>query len=757
MTVSHAVVGLVRAVNWRLAGSVVSALLIVAVASLAVYTRIAWPPPVDPDTLREAARAFDARIVRDAWGVPHISAPTDAGVAFGLGYAQAEDDWQTLQRVVLMARGDLARHRGKSAATGDYLVKLFRVEETVTARYQQDLSPAMRAVLDGYAAGLNLWAVDHPDQVDPGVLPITGQDVVAGFVFRTPFFFGMEAALTDLYAGGGQSAVSAGAATDAIEGVRQAGRFLRGGVPAAALGSNAIALAPDRSTDGHTRLLVNSHQPYEGPVAWYEARWLSDEGWDATGATFPGSPVMLHGANRHLGWAHTVNKPDLIDTFKLVVDDPDNPRRIRFDGQWRPLMSRDITLEVRLIPGFAWPVTRTIYWSPAHDAPVIKAADGYYAIRHAGMGTVGQVQQWYAMNKATSLETWMDAMRQNHIASFNTVYADKTGRIAFVYNVRVPDRSEGWNWRETLPGDLSSVAWQRVRGFDAVPRLIEPGSGYLVSANHTPLEVTDAPDNLVAEAFDPTLSIERGMTNRALRAKALYGGNGTLSRDEFLARKYDTRYAPGSAPVRLVVSLLNDHVPDSAQNAEKRWVLEHWNATADADSTSAPLVLLTALKALDSPSGNGRIIRDPAEALDDAAQSLRRHYGRLDVPWGEIMRLKRGDVDAALNGGPDTLRAIYGGATLNADGELTAGVGDSYILLADWDRQGRLRVDTVHQYGSAVQDRTSPFYDDQARLFAKQQLKRMPLDLRDVLQTATADYRPGIRRRSGQSNTVRGK
>ncbi|MBK5912361.1 hypothetical protein CCR85_12780 [Rhodothalassium salexigens] len=739
-----------RRLPWRGIGAGVAALLIVTLAGLAVHTRVKWPAPPSLASLRDAARAYDVRILRDRWGVPHIHGDTDAATAFGLGYAHAEDDWPTLERVVLMSRGDLAAHDGAQAAMGDYLVHLFRVRETVAAGYETDLSAATRALLDGYAAGLNLWAGEHPEAVRAGVLPVTGQDIVAGFVFRVPFFFGLDRDLAALVEPAEPAAASRvaprPATTTAAAAIRRTGLALRGGLPEAALGSNAIAVAPARAPDGHTRLLVNSHQPYEGPVAWYEVRLKSDEGWDAIGATFPGAPVMLHGANRHLGWAHTVNKPDLVDTFKLIVDDPAEPERLRFDGRWVALDRRTVTLRIGLAPGFAWPVTRDVLWSPAHDAPVIETPDGFYAIRHAAQGAIGQVEQWLAMNKARDLDAWMAAMARNQIPSFNTVYADRQGNIAFVYNARVPARAEGWPWRGVLPGDLSTVAWASVRGFDAVPRLVNPAAGYVVSANHSPLDVTDAPDNLAADTLDPTLGVERGMTNRALRARALYGGAAPISRAAFIANKFDTRYAPGSAPVRLVVSLLNGRLPDTADNARKRWVLEHWNANAEADNPSAALVLLTALKALDDPSGNGRVVRDPVAALHEAADELMRHHGRLDVPWGAVMRLDRGRVDAALSGGPDTLRALYGGDTLDPDGRLRASVGDSYILVADWAADGTLRVDTVHQYGVAVHDTASPHYDDQARLFADETLKPMALDLETVAASATRDYRPGADR-----------
>jgi acyl-homoserine-lactone acylase len=71
--------------------------------------------------------------------------------------------------------------------------------------------------------------------------------------------------------------------------------------PQSDIGSQGVAIAPTRSNDGKTRLLVNSHQPLTGPVAWYEARLFSEQGWDTLGGTFPGSPIILHGHNRFLG------------------------------------------------------------------------------------------------------------------------------------------------------------------------------------------------------------------------------------------------------------------------------------------------------------------------------------------------------------------------------------------------------------------------------------------------------------------------
>ena len=37
---------------------------------------------------------------------------------------------------------------------------------------------------------MNYYAALHPDQVSAACCRFTGKDIVAGFVFKTPFFYG---------------------------------------------------------------------------------------------------------------------------------------------------------------------------------------------------------------------------------------------------------------------------------------------------------------------------------------------------------------------------------------------------------------------------------------------------------------------------------------------------------------------------------------------------------------------------------------
>ncbi len=709
-----------------------AALVVVVLVAAAIYLKTPSAGPFDRGAAIAAAVQYDARIIRDAFGVPHIYGARDADVAFGLAYAHAEDDWATIEDVVFFSRGALAERKGKNAAIPDYLIKSLRVEGDVREKYASDLSPELRAVVEGYAAGANLWCAEKKTRCSPGVAPITAYDVIAGFVARTPFFYGLDAELTKLFEGDIETASEAERAREALLKIS----------PAHEIGSNAMAVAPPRSTDGHTRLMVNSHQPYEGPVAWYEARLKSEEGWDMIGGVFPGAPVILHGAGPDLGWAHTVNKPDLVDVYALTVDDEKNPAKYMFDGKWRDLEVKKIKFRVKLFGPFSLPVTRKTYRSV--HGPVFVTDHGVYAVAYGAAGDVRAAEQWYRMNKAENFADWRAAMAMSAIPSFNTVYADRDGNIGFFYNVAIPVRDPNFDWSRVVPGDTSATVWRGVRSFDVIPSVVNPVSGYVVNANHTPFEASGEGDNPDPADFPAHFGIDRRETNRGLRIQALYGGDLSISSDEFVAYKMDHMYAEDSRVMELVKTLLaNEDALADPDLADAMETLRVWDGSVSVDNRPAALAVLTAQKA------RGALMNDEdaeqpdyLSALRETASSLRAGFGRVDPAWGDVVRLKRGEHDLGLDGGPDTLRAVYPDGD-PGEGSLRSVGGDTYILYADWASREAVQIKTIHQYGAATLDETSSHYDDQAPIFARKEWKTPPMMLGDVLKEATADYRPG--------------
>jgi acyl-homoserine-lactone acylase len=682
---------------------------------------------------------YEVRILRDTWGVPHVFGTTDASTAYGFGFAHAEDDYATIEEALLQSRGIAAAKFGKEAAPIDYLVRLMRVREIVAAEFDRQLSPEVRAVCQGYADGVNHWAALHPARVARGVLPFTAHDVVAGFYFKSPFFFGVDHAVKSLLGRTRPGEVSRREPLAAISATR---RWLTGEVP---VGSNTFALSPRRSADGSTMLNINAHQPWDGVVAWYEAHLVSDEGWDIVGGTFPGAPVILVGHNRHLGWAHTVNKPDLVDIYVLDVN-PDNPRQYRFDGTWRDFETDTTRITVKLWGPFSWTVARETLWCV--HGPAVRTDHGVYAIRYAGIGDIRQVEQWYRMGKATDYDSWLAACEMQGFASFNIAYADATGTIAYFYNARWPKRHPGYDWRQLLPGDTSETLWTEYEGFDAVPRVVNPDCGYLFNCNNTPFECTAPGENPRPEDFSPTFGIEKHMTNRALRARELFAADDAITRDEFVAYKNDLYYASDSEIARKVRDLLDTAPPAEPLVEEALEVIAGWDLGTQADNRATAMALLAVRPNPDGDAAAGSVA-DMLANIRSWAPILKRHHGRLDPCWADVCRLERGPVDLGLSGGPDALRAIYcmflrDGRLFGFDrGHLPGKGGDCYILMPCWGPDGRLTSRSIHQYGAAATVPGSPHYADQAPLFARLEMKPVWMDEAEIRAHLEREYVPG--------------
>ena len=675
-----------------------------------------------------AASKYDARIIRDNYGVPHIFGETDADATFGFGYAHAEDDWETIQDVLISARGMSSQHKGRANVATDYLFDLFKVKEAVERKYDTHINTDTKAVIKAYADAINLFGLENKDRVLDGVLPVTEADIVAGFTWATPFFYRLDGQLEDLFTSENKPEVSPWQQQSNMN------------LPEAVRGSNGFAIAPIRSDDKHTRLIVNSHQPMNGPYAWYEAHVVS-KNMNFAGATFPGTPILVQGVSPDLGWTQTVNAPDLVDIYSLEVDNVNRPTKYKLDGKWNKFEKSWSTFRVKLWGPFSFPIIKSIIWS-AHG-PVLKTPTGVYAIRFSGLQEVGAIQQWYDMIKAKNIDEWKKAISQNGVLSFNITYADKEGNIGEVYNARMPKRIEGVDWTKHLPGNTSELIWDEYLSTDKLPQLWNPSCGWLFSANSTPFKITDPVCNNNRSDYSNTMGIEERFTNRARRSLALFSSDTEISESDLLKYRADTFYNTESELMNLVQFLVNT-VTDDPLIIEAQQVLNEWDGDTKKESRGAALAVITGMRTLGYEYIQNE--EDPIEMLIKTAKELKERYGRIDPKWGEINRIQRGDYDLPLDGAPDILRAIYADRDgISKNGVMNAFAGDTHIMYADWDTEGVLDLKSIHQYGSATLDSSSEHYDDQVEMFTNGEYKTMPMYLEDVIKVKTRDYRPGER------------
>lgn len=656
-------------------------------------------------------------IARDRWGVPHIFAKTDPEVAYGLAWAHAEDDFKTIQLVALSGKGLLGRYLGKNGAAADYVVELIRARELVEEQYDKDLSPEFKALITGYLQGLNDYARRHPDEVLVRQLfPITPKEYMRAVVLSLSVISGVDDVLKDLFAGRVKT-------LDAFK----------------AAGSNAFAIHRSKTTDGQTYLAINSHQPLEGPVAWYEAHLCSEQGWNMLGGLFPGGPVIFHGVNEKLGWAHTVNYQDKIDVYQLQMN-PDNDNQYRFDGEWLDLEQKTVRLHVKGLPVA---IGRKAYWS--RYGAVVKTDKGVFAVRFGANQDIRGIEQWYRMNKARSFTEFRRALDMTAIPGFNIIYADYD-TIYYVSNGKIPLRDRAFNWQTTLPGNTSRTLWTQFHPLTDLPQLLNPASGYVFNMNHTPFNATGPADNLDPRRFDPTMGYERYDNNRSRRFVEQIQRLDKLSYEDFRRIKYDGRLPDTllyyNIDVNTLFRLSPEVYPDIREEVS---AITNWDRNAAADSRGAALFLLVYQYWKEKNSQSATPKRtlsadDCAEGLRFARQYQQKHFGRTNIVLGDYQKLVRGSRELPVWGIPDVLTSIY--AEPYKNGRVRATQGESYIELVRFGKEGLPRIETVNCYGASNRP-GSPHYADQMDMFVRQQTKPMTLDKAQALKEAVRVYWPG--------------
>ncbi len=287
----------------------------------------------------------NVEIVRDAWGVPHIFGKTDADVAYGLAWATCEDDFNTVQQLLLAANGRLGEVTGKNGALLDFMGKITRVSDEVEKRFDNAFSADYVNYLDAYAQGVNRFAERHSDQIlRKGLFPISAKDVVKCNTLTLVFLTSVYIEIQQIF-------------TRSIL-LHERNITYKGNLPD---GSNAFAINKNKTANGHTFLAINSHQPLEGLFSWYEAHLVSEEGLNILGGTFPGGANIFHGVNEHLAWAATLNHPDLCDVYKLEMH-PKKKLLYKFDEGYEELKPYKVKVKVKLGP-IRLPITKKFYIS----------------------------------------------------------------------------------------------------------------------------------------------------------------------------------------------------------------------------------------------------------------------------------------------------------------------------------------------------------------------------------------------------------
>lgn len=656
-----------------------------------------------------AAGLERTEILWDTWGVPHIYGKDAEGLFRAFGWAQMQSHGNLILRLYGQARGRAAEYWGEKYLESDKYVRTMGIPRRASEWYKAQ-SPTMRGYLDAFAAGINAYAKEHPKQISDEVeqvLPVDGVDVLAHVQQVIHFTFVVDPESVASLSSGKSKA-----------------------------GSNGWAIAPSHSASGKTMLLANPHLPWSERFLWYEAQLTAPE-IDAYGVALVGMPVLAIAFNNNLGWTFTVNTHDGWDAYELTLANGG----YAFDGGVRSFETETQTLKVKQANG-TLRESKLVVQRSLHG-PVVSHKDGKaVALRVVGLDQPNMMQQILDMARASKLNEFEAALEHLQLPMFNIIYGDRDGHILYLFNGQVPVHSKGdWKyWQGIVPGNTSATLWTKTHLYRDLPRLLDPPSGWLQNANDPPWTTT-FPQALDPKDY-PSYIAPRFMDLRSQRSAKMLMEDKQISFEKMIADKFSSR-------VELADRILDELIPAARRlggelGRQAADVLEAWNRQADANSRGTVLFAAWA-RAMpayswfstpwneNSPLTTPNGLANPAGAvkvLEAAATQVKLLYGALDVPWGEVVRLRYGKVDLPASGGPG-LFGIFRVLDLApaADGRFQPVAGDSYIAAIEFSNPVRAKV--LSTYGNATQP-GSPHVGDQLSLYARNELRSVWRDRKEI-------------------------
>lgn len=707
--------------------------------------------------------ARQVTIYRDKYGVPHVYGPTDASVVFGFVYAQAEDNFWQIEDSYIQALGRASEVYGEKSLDADLTNRALGVARLSEAEYPR-LSPKMKEICQATADALNYFLAKNP-QVKPRLITrFEPWHLLAfGRFAQYQLFIYRRSGIRDNEIRSAVAEVKASGMTGILHPAKPeqvAEQTDEAEMWAEIIGSNTWAIAPAKSASGRAMLFINPHQPFFGPGQWIEGHLHSDEGWNLSGATFPGSPFPSIGHNGNLGWSHTVNAPDVVDVWEEKFDDPKNPLNYRYGDGYRTATEWTDTISIKTEKGIE---KRTFKFRRTHHGPIMAVRQGKaLAVRMAKFEDQGVLEQRYLMGKARNLSEFKAAMARVAVPMFNTMYADRDGNIWYLYNGAVPRRNTKYDWSKPVDGSDPGTEWQGYHTMDELPQSLNPPSGYLQNCNATPFLATDEGKGNPDPAKHPAYMVPEKDNARSRISRRILSSKAKFTFDEWAKAGFDTTVIEAETQIPQLVAewekLKAADAARAAKTAEAIEELKKWNGVSTIDSVPMTIFTFwfyTRTRAGAMMAGNAY---PGVTILEGVLAQIARSWGTWRVAWGEINRIQRVHTSGQLEpfsderpslpvaGGPgDPIGIVFNFYSPEAPGQKRRyGIaGHSFVSVVEFAPQAKAL--SVLQFGQSA-DPASKHYFDQAELYAKGQFKPAWFTLAEIKANLEESYRPGERR-----------
>jgi penicillin G amidase len=668
-------------------GMLLMVLLAAGLAGWLVYRAHNSLPELDGLVTHPSLKG-EARVVRDDWGVPHITAENEPDACFALGYAMAQDRLFQMELLRILARGELASVLGPPLVKVDRVIRSFLLRprsEAWYARNRDSVPPELLAAAEAFLAGLN-----HALEVAPApfeysvlglekrpftlpdmltvaaILPISFADGIRGDALNTM----LSEKYPDMDVGALFPGYSLCVPATIMESLDEAEAWLEekkqqekpGVTPLSQrrekeeenleealgemmdvlrgvssrfgpqLGSNSWVVGPSKTASGKPILANDPHVGFTNPGIWYEAH-IRYEDTEVYGYYLPLIPFPLLGHNRRHAWGLTMFANDDVDMYRETFH-PDDPAKVMYKGEWTDVRFEKGVIPVRFGPDAEYTIRVTPHGPVITDLFRLLAG---YAGPEISLSWVWQhleytdIQGLYRLLHADSLESFEAGAALFTSPGINISYAGAEDNIAWWAAGRIVIRPDHVNPKELLDGASGRDEILGYVPFEQNPHLINPPWDYIVTANNKSTVKPVGPAADLAGYWQPD--------DRARRIEEVIESRDDWTLEAMKALQFDDLSIPARDLKKVITAIAGSMEEPLPLEKKAVAILQEWDGRHGLDSRGATIFRRTCdfildLALRDELGENGLRLYT---SLGDSWNFMKAFIGNPDAPfWDNI-------------------------------------------------------------------------------------------------------------------------
>lgn len=575
--------------------SLLGFVILLGIASLGIYFFLKSSLAPMDGTLKIQNLSHPVKVTRDTFGIPHIRAENKLDALRALGFVQASERLFQMELSRRMTQGELSEVFGEIALKSDKLYRSLMLKRSVErmlaleksqGRFDQQVWDEMAAYFDG----INQYIATRPLPYEMQILglkprPFTPLDayIMTGHM---AYSFGIALKADPLMTKLADKLsldqfqalrndplkapikIAAASASDpwpsTLQAIASEGLF----IPSFE-GSNAWLVGPERSQSGKSIFANDPHIGYSSPAVWFEAHIQTPE-FEIYGHYLPLVPFAVLGHNRHHAWGFTMSLADDMDLFRETLDK--EKKTVLFKNKPQPYLEWTEVIKIKDQPDLVLSMIETSHGPIMDEFLSEKNLALKWAFHRPENNPMRALRN---MAEAKDIKAFETALQYGTAPGLNVMYSDAENIAWWVFGDMAVKKNP--NSDMILNGSTGTDEYERLLAWDEKPHLVNPESGFIVTAN-------SRPQGLNANIRGDWQSDDRFQTiSRALAEKDQW------SAEEFKGLQTENFNYQNKNILNKMFEHIRLNDTENAKYKNQLEALKSWNMQSDVNSKEAGL------------------------------------------------------------------------------------------------------------------------------------------------------------------------